>query len=66
MKHNNALDIEQLLADYERQVNSDGKHAYSETTHHDDSSGCGLCDCISGICNICACCTWFSSGDCCW
>ncbi len=66
MRHDNALDIEQLLADYNGQVSGDGKHAYSETSHHDDGSGCNLCNCISGLCNICACCTWCSSGDCCW
>ena len=61
-----AFDVEQLLADYNRQINDNGKHAYSENLHNDDSSGCCLCDCLSSICNICSCCTLFSTGECCW
>lgn len=47
-------DIEKLLADYEGQTNSDGKHAYSEHLHNDTGSGCclcDLCDCGLSICN---------------
>lgn len=42
MKHE--VNIDQLLADYQKQSTSNGKHAYSEQLHNDTGSGCCLCD----------------------
>ncbi len=52
-----ANDIEALLAEYNKQVSSDGKHSYSETLHNDDSSGCCCCDLCTCGCDTLSCLT---------
>lgn len=54
-KNKNQVEIEQLLAEYDRQACDEGKHTYSENLHNDDSSCC--CDCCSGCCEIFTCCS---------
>lgn len=49
--------IDRLMAEYESQVNDDGKHTYSETTHNDTGdcgeTCCACCDCCD-CCSSCA------------